>query len=123
MLPARFYALLCLVLVTLCAGCTVEPIAFEPLDYRNDTLSVTVTTSVPITHADVQVMVSALEGIGQREVFTEARYVDLVKGENRLTYTVALAPGQYRCYLHVFEGTERRAAVIQELTVPERRSS
>ena len=116
--PCRF-ALICLAALALTAGCTVGEATFGPIEYDHGNLTVTVATGVPIVHADLQVTVSALEGIQQREVFAEARYVDLAAGTNRFTYAVDLPDGAYRCYLHLYDGQQRRGAVIRELTVRE----
>jgi hypothetical protein len=115
-LPRRF-ALLCLAALALTAGCVVGEATFGPVEYDHGNLTVTVVTGVPIVHADLQVTVSALDALQQREVFAEARYVDLTAGTNRFTYAVDLPDGSYRCYLHLYDGQQRRGAVIRELTV------
>lgn len=117
---ARRFALVCLAALAglaLTAGCSVGEPTFGPIEYGHGNLTVTVVTNQPIVHADLQVTISALEGIGQREVFAEARYVDLVEGANRFTYAIDLPDGEYRCYLHLYDGQQRRGAVIRELTV------
>ncbi len=114
---SRRFALLCLAALVLTAGCTVGEAAFDPVVYDHGNLTVGVTTGVPIVHADLQVAVSALDGLGQHEVFAEARYADLAAGANRFTYAVALPDGAYRCYLYLYDGQQRRGAVIRELTV------
>jgi hypothetical protein len=91
--------------------------AFDPVVYDHGNLTVTVATGAPIAHADLQVTVSALSGLVQHEVFAEARYVDLAAGANQFTYAVDLPDGEYRCYLHLYDGQQRRGAVIRELTV------
>lgn len=115
--PPRLLALLYLVTLVLIAGCTASEAGFGPLEYQQGMLNVSVATDTSIVHAGLQLTVSALDPLGQREVFSEARYVDLSEGLNRFTYRVSLPPGSYRCYLHLHEGDERRAAVIRELTV------
>lgn len=112
---ARYAILLVALLAT--AGCTAGEPGFGPVEYRDGNLSVTVTTPAPIVHAALQVTVSALDGLQQREVFAEARYVDLSTGTNRFTYAVTLPDGAYRCYIHLYDGQQRRGAVIRELTV------
>jgi hypothetical protein len=114
---ARRFTLLCLAALALTAGCTVGEASFDPVEYDRGNLTVTVATGVPLVHADLQVTISALDGLGQREVFAEARYVDLAAGANRFTYAVDLPDGAYRCYLHLYDGQQRRGAVIRELTV------
>ncbi len=113
----RLLAVLCLACLALAAGCAVGEAVFGPVEYDRGNLSVTVTTAGPVPHADLQVSVSALDGLIQREVFAEARYVDLVTGENRFTYAVELPDGEYRVYLHLYDGQQRRGAVIRELRV------
>jgi hypothetical protein len=114
---ARRFLLLCIAALALTAGCTVGEAAFGPVDYDHGNLTVTVITGAPIVHADLQVTISSLDENVQREVFAEARYVDLSAGANRFTYGVTLPDGAYRCYLHLYDGQQRRAAVIRELTV------
>jgi hypothetical protein len=117
MLSSRRFALLCLAALALTAGCTVGEAAFDPVVYDRGNLTVMVATGAPIVHADLQVAVSALDALGQHEVFAEARYVDLAAGANRFTYAVQLPDGAYRCYLHLYDGQQRRGAVIRELTI------
>ena len=114
--PRRF-ALLCLAALALTAGCTVGEASFDAIEYDRGNLTVVVVTGAPVAHADLQVAVSALDGLAQRELFTEARYVDLAPGPNRFAYAVDLPDGSYRCYLHLYDGQQRRGAVIRELTV------
>lgn len=114
--PRRF-ALLCLAALALTAGCTVGEASFDAVEYDRGNLTVVVVTGAPVAHADLQVAVSALDGLAQRELFTEARYVDLAAGANRFAYAVDLPDGSYRCYLHLYDGQQRRGAVIRELTV------
>jgi hypothetical protein len=113
----RFVLLLCLAALVSTAGCVVGEAAFDPVEYDHGNLTVSVATDSPIVHADLQVTISALDGLVQREVFAEARYVDLAAGANRFTYAVDLPDGAYRCYLHLFDGQQRRGAVIRELAV------
>lgn len=113
----RLRTLICLFALLLIAGCTgIEP-KFQDMEYRGGELTVTVSSGAPIDHAGLQVAISHLEPLGQRQVFSEARYVNISAGTNRFVYPVTLEPGAYRCYLHLHEGDERLAAVIRELTV------
>jgi len=114
---ARRFILLCLAALALTAGCTVGEAAFDPVEYNHGNLTVTVATGVPLVHADLQVTISALDGLAQREVFAEARYADFTAGPNRFAYAVDLPDGAYRCNLYLYDGQQRRAAVIQELSV------
>jgi hypothetical protein len=113
----RRFLFLCLAAIALTAGCSVGEATFNPVEFDHGNLTVTVATGVPIVHADLQVTIATLDGLTQREVFAEARYVDLAAGTNRFTYAVDLPDGAYRCYLHLYDGQQRRAAVIRELTV------
>jgi hypothetical protein len=113
----RRLAVLCLAVLALAAGCTVGEATFDPVEYDHGNLTVTVSTATPIVHADLQVTIASLDGLSQREVFAEARYVDLAAGANRFTYALDLPDGPYRCYLHLFDGQQRRGAVIRELDV------
>lgn len=119
MTVSRRFALLVLaaVAIAFAAGCTAGQATFGPVEYDQGALTVTVEAGEPVVHADLQVTVSALEGVAQREVFTEARFVDLAPGANRFTYAVELPDGAYRCYLHLYDGQERLGAVIRELTI------
>ena len=114
---SRSYSLLILAVLAVIAGCTSTPPFFGPLDYTPSMLNVTIRVETPIEHASLQVDLAALDALGQREVFSETRYVDLVAGTSTYTYHVELPPGAYRCYLHLHDGDERRAAVIRELVV------
>ncbi len=109
--------LLCLAALALAAGCTVGEATFDPVEYDTGNLTISVVTGDPIVRAALQVTVSELNGLAQKEVFTEARYVDLGAGSNRFSYHVDLPDGTYRLYLHLHDGQQRRAAVIRELTV------
>lgn len=111
------FALCCLAALGMTAGCMVGEAAFDPVVYDHGNLTVTVATGAPIAHADLQVTVSALSGLVQHEVFAEARYVDLAAGANRFTFGVDLPDGSYRCNLYLYDGQQRRGAVIRELTV------
>ncbi len=113
----RRFALLCLAALALTAGCTVGEASFDAIEYDRGNLTVRVATGAPLVHADLQVAISSLDGLAQRELFTEARYVDLAAGANRFAYAVDLPDGSYRCYLHLYDGQQRRGAVIRELTV------
>ncbi len=115
---SRWYALICLIALLMLAGCTGTEPTFGEVKYQDDELAVTVFGDVSIDHASMQVAIAALEPLGQREVFSEARYVNITTGTNRFAYPIWLSPGDYRCYLHLHEGDERLAAVIQELTIP-----
>lgn len=113
----RHLALLCLAAIALAGGCLIGETTFDPIEYDHGNLTVTVVTGTPIVHADLQVTVAALDGVLHREVFAEARYVDLASGKNRFSYAVDLPDGQYRCYLHLYDGQQRIGAVIRELDV------
>ncbi|HOV68093.1 MAG TPA: hypothetical protein PLI31_07000, partial [Methanoregulaceae archaeon] len=109
----RRHAIICLFALLSIAGCTGTGPSFGDLEYRDSELSVTVSSDAPIDHAALQVTIDCLEPLGQRQVFSDARYVNITAGTNRFTYPVTLAPGTYRCYLHLHEGDERLAAVIR----------
>ncbi|KAF5065431.1 hypothetical protein DSECCO2_273990 [anaerobic digester metagenome] len=118
MTVSRRFTIICLVALLSIAGCTGTEPKFGDVEYRDGEFAVTVSSGVLIEHAGLQVAIAYLEPLGQRQVFSEAQYVNITAGINRFVYPVTLSPGDYRCYLHLHKGDERLAAVIQELTVP-----
>ncbi len=97
------------------AGCLGT--GFGDLTYDGEALHVQVESSRNATDAVLQVTLTEIDGFEQRQIFSEATYVDLAAGTNEYTVPVELAPGTYRVYLYLFIGDERGASVIRDLQV------
>jgi len=111
-------SLLVLALAVLAGAAGCLSTAFGEVTYSGDALQVHVEqTGEPVENAVLQVMIMEVSALEQREVFSEARYIDLDTGENEYTIPVDLQPGSYKVFLTIFVGDERRTSVIRDLEV------
>ncbi|MCC7556100.1 MULTISPECIES: hypothetical protein [Methanoculleus] len=116
---SRIYTiLLILALAALAGAAGCLSTSFGEVTYSGDALQVHVENAgEPVENAVLQVTIMEVGALEQREAFSEARYIDLVTGENKYTIRVDLQPGSYKGFLTVFVGNERRASVIRDLEV------
>ncbi|MCT8337245.1 hypothetical protein FKB36_06990 [Methanoculleus sp. Afa-1] len=110
------FLILAVAALTGAAGCLST--SFGEVTYSGGTLQVQVeNTGEPVENAVLQIRIMEVSALEQHEVFSEARYIDLERGENEYTISVDLQPGSYRVYPTVFVGNERRGSVIRDLEV------
>ena len=112
-MSSKYVSLLVLALAVLAgaAGCLSTA-------YSGDALQVHVeNTGEPVENAVLQVTIMEVSALEQREVFSEARYINLDAEENEYTIPVDLQPGSYKVFLTIFVGNERRTSIIRELEV------
>ena len=117
---SRKYTILLILAVaarTGAAGCLST--SFGEVTYSGGALQVQVENAgEPVENAVLQIRIMEVSALEQHEVFSEARYINLERGENKYTISVDLQPGSYRVYPTVFVGNERRGSVIRDLEVP-----
>ncbi len=117
---SRKYTILLILAVaalTGAAGCLST--SFGEVTYSGGALQVQVeNTGEPVENAVLQTMIMEVSALEQNEAFSEARYIDLERGENEYTISVDLQPGSYKVFLTVFVGNERRGSIIRDLEVP-----
>ena len=117
-MSGRYLVLLILALVTLIgtSGCLSTTIG--EISYERGSLQLHVENAAePVEDAVLQVTIMEVDMLEQREVYSEARYIDLDAGENTYTLHVDLQPGSYKLFLTIFVGDERRTSVIRDLEV------
>jgi len=108
--------LVTLVVLATSAGCLTT--AIGEATYDGEALQIAVeNTGDPVENAVLQVKIMEVDHFEQKEVFSEARYIDLDTGENNYSTEVDLQPGRYRAFLIIFIGNERSASVIRDLEV------
>ncbi|WP_317065652.1 hypothetical protein [Methanoculleus caldifontis] len=110
------FLILALAVLAGAAGCVST--AFEEVTYSDGALRIHVeNTGEPVEKAVLQVTIMEVGAFEQHEVFSEARYINLDRGQNEYTVAVDLEPGSYRAFLTIFVGQERRTSVIRDLEV------
>lgn len=115
---SRYMGLLILALAVLAGAAGCLSTAFEETTYSDGALRLHVeNTAGPVENAVLQVTIMQVGAFEQHEIFSEARYVNLDRGENEYTVPADLAPGSYRLFLIIFVGEERRTSVIRDLEV------
>ncbi|MDD4568195.1 MAG: hypothetical protein PHU37_09865 [Methanoculleus chikugoensis] len=108
--------ILALAALTGAAGCLST--SFGEVTYSGGALQVQVENAgEPVENAVLQIMIMEVSALEQHEAFSEARYIDLERGENEYTIRADLQPGSYKVFLTVFVGNERRASVIRDMEV------
>ena len=105
-----------LALLALAPGC-LSTASIGPVAYNGTSLLVPVTNTGGPGDAAVQVNVYRIQDFQQVPVTRSFLPVRL--GEGTATYAIPLAldEGSFRLYLYVTTGNERRASVIQDITV------
>ena len=110
------FLILALVVLTGAAGCLST--TFQEVTYGGDALRVSVeNTDRPVENSVLQVTIMEVGALEQHEVFSEARYIALDRGQNEYTVPVDLQPGSYKLFLTIFVDGERRTSVIRDLEV------
>ncbi|HUK37881.1 MAG TPA: hypothetical protein VLV30_02050 [Methanomicrobiales archaeon] len=114
LLPGFLLGLL-LVLGSLSAGCL--SVGLGQVSYDPGLLRVQVSESGGPENAALQVNVFEFRDFRQVEVATNTVPVRLEKGLGTYTIPLDLGEGNYRLYLYVISGSDRRAGVIRDITV------
>ena len=110
LLLVTFLALACL-----SAGCLSTSIG--RVAYDGTHLLVQVTNAGGASDAALQVNVFRFQDFRQVEVTRESLPVQLKKGTATYSIPLSLDEGTFRLYLYVTTGNDRRASVIQDITV------
>ena len=110
LLLVTFLALACL-----SAGCLSTSIG--RVAYDGTSLLVQVTNAGGASDAALQVNVFRFQDFRQVEVTRETLPVQLGKGTATYSLPLSLDDGTFRLYLYVTTGNDRRASVIQDITV------
>ena len=87
------------------------------VSYDGGLLRVQVSESGGPENAALQVNVFQFRDFRQVEVTRLTVPVQLEKGSSTYTVPLALEEGNYRLYLYITRGNDRRAGVIREITV------
>jgi hypothetical protein len=117
-MSSKYVSLLILALAVLTGAAGCLSTAFGEVTYSSDALQVHVEhTGEPVENAVLQVTIMEVVALEQHEAFSEARYINLDRGENEYTIPVGLQPGSYKVFLTIFVGNERRTSVIRDLEV------
>ena len=117
-MSGKYVSLLVLALAVLAGAAGCLSTAFGEVTYDGGALQVTVEhTGEPVENAVLQTTIMGVSAFEQHEVFSEARYIDLDRGENAYRVPVDLQPGSYKVFLTIFVKDERRTSVIRDLEV------
>jgi len=104
-----------LALLSLSTGCL--SVSIGRVAYDGSTLQVQVTNTGGTADAALQVNVFRFQDFRQVEVTRETLPVRLERGTGTYSIPLALDDGTFRLYLYVTTGNDRRASVIQDITV------
>ena len=104
-----------LALVSISTGCL--SVSIGRAAYDGSTLHVQVTNAGGAADAALQVNVFRFQDFRQVEVTRETLPVRLERGTATYSIPLALDDGTFRLYLYVTTGNDRRASVIQDITV------
>jgi hypothetical protein len=104
-----------LALLSLSPGCLSASIG--RVTYDGASLHVQVTNSAGAGDAALQVNVFRFQDFRQVEVTRRILPVRLGEGTDTYSIPLALDGGTFRLYLYVITGNDRRASVIQDITV------
>ncbi|MDD1654781.1 MAG: hypothetical protein LUO91_03630 [Methanomicrobiales archaeon] len=117
-MPPRHRVLL---LVGLLICCCILPgcLSFGIADVRYDgsRLSLRLTNSGEPRDAAIQVSAFRMKDLAQEEVSTDFHTLRLAGGEHEYTVPLALPPGSYKIYVYLIVDNDRKASVIQDITV------
>ncbi|MGA2935255.1 MAG: hypothetical protein ABSD81_08895 [Methanomicrobiales archaeon] len=104
-----------LALLSLSPGCL--SVSIVHVTYDGSSLHVQVTNTGVTGDAALQVNVFRFQDFRQVEVTRMTLPVRLESGTGTYTLPLTLDAGTYRLYLYVTSGNDRRASVIQDITV------
>jgi hypothetical protein len=104
-----------LALLSLSTGCL--SVSIGRVAYDGSSLQVQVTNAGEAADAALQVHVFRFQDFRQVEVTRETLPVRLEMGTGTYAIPLALDDGTFRLYLYVTTGNDRRASVIQDITV------
>ena len=107
--------ILFLALLSLSMGCL--SVSIGKVTYDGGNLQVQVTNTAGPGDAALQVNVFRFQDFRQVEVTRMTLPVRLGQGTGSYTLPLTLDEGTYRLYLYVTMGNDRRASVIQDITV------
>jgi hypothetical protein len=110
-----FLLLAFLAVLALSPGCLSTSIG--PVAYDGKNLLVQVTNIGGPEDAAIQVNVFRFQDFRQVEVGRWMLPVRLAEGTSTYTFPLALDKGNFRLYIYVTTGDDRRAGVIREITV------
>ncbi|MDD4137790.1 MAG: hypothetical protein PHT99_07875 [Methanoregula sp.] len=106
---------LVLVLFSLCTGCLST--AVGDTWYSNNSINVNVSHSGEPTDVFVQVTVYRITNMTQEQYDLVSVPVFLLNGGNTITVPVELASGNYKLYVYILKGGDRKTAVIRDIVV------
>lgn len=112
------YGVFCGVLSLLfivCAGCA--SLAVGDVSLSQDNLSVHITNPGEPVDAGVQVRVSRIQDMVQKEVANTVVSAKLARGENAVSIPLRLDPGTYKLWVYIIINNERNTATIKDLVV------
>jgi hypothetical protein len=104
-----------LAILSLSSGCL--SVSIGRVSYDGSTLRVQVTNTGGAGDAALQVNVFRFQDFKQVEVSRKTLPVRLESGTGTYSIPLALDDGTFRLYLYVTTGNDRRASVIQDITV------
>ncbi|MHB8165095.1 MAG: hypothetical protein ACYDDV_12295 [Methanoregula sp.] len=106
--------LFCMLLV-MSSGCTSP--AIDEARYKNEGISVRVTSSRDVAGASMQVTIYQIRDLQQTEYATVNTPVILKTGNNEINLPAPLEPGSYKLYIYLIQNGERKLAVIRDIVV------
>jgi len=104
-----------LTVLSLSAGCL--SVSIGRVAYDGTSIRVQVTNTGGAGDAALQVNVFRFQDFKQVEVARRTLPIRLERGTGTYSIPLALEDGTFRLYLYVTTGNERRASVIQDITV------
>jgi len=114
--PWRVLVFLALVTgIVFCAGCL--SLGIEDVSYTDSGINVKIYNEGNSTIRILKVTVYQLENFQQHEVLQRSELVSLKPGESSLFIPMPLEKGNYKLYLSLSTGEERRFVVIRDVEV------
>jgi hypothetical protein len=98
-----------------CAGCLESN--FKNVVYAQDVLTIQATNDGPATPAVLQVTIVETGQLPQKEIAKLVKDVTFAQGDNTFTLPTHLEPGNYKLYIYITVGNDRRVSVIRDLSV------
>lgn len=97
------------------AGCL--SFGISDVRYNGSSLSLRISNSGEPRDAALQVSAFRIKDLAQEEVRTDFHTIRLARGEHEYTVPLILPPGSYKLYLYLIVDNDRKASVIQDITV------